>query len=112
MIETRQAVDAIDDILAVEGIDAIYVGPADLSVTYGLPPAMDNPGDPFDTALKTVVEACGRHGVVPGIHSSAALAAKRHQNGFRMITVGNDAGAAMAGLRSDAKQARTAVESG
>ena len=47
MIETRQAVEHIDDILSVPGIDAVYVGPADLSVTYGLPPALDKSGDPF-----------------------------------------------------------------
>jgi 4-hydroxy-2-oxoheptanedioate aldolase len=109
MIETRQAVEAIDDILGVEGIDAVYVGPADLSITYGLPPAMDNPGDPFDGALATVVAACQAHGVVPGIHSATALAAKRQQGGFRMITVGNDAAGAMAGLRKDAADARKAI---
>ena len=109
MIETRQAVEAIDDILGVEGIDAVYIGPADLSITYGLPPAMDNPGDPFDTALATVVAACQQRGVVPGIHSAAGLAAKRHQGGFRMITVGNDAAGAMAGLRKDAADARSAI---
>lgn len=109
MIETRQAVEAVDDILAVPGIDAVYVGPADLSLTYGLPPAMDQPGEPFTGALETVVKACQRHGVVPGIHSSAALAAKRHAGGFRMITVGGDAQAAMQALRADAKAARSAV---
>ena len=37
------------------GIDAVYIGPADLSITYGLPPGVDNPGEPFDGALATVV---------------------------------------------------------
>jgi 4-hydroxy-2-oxoheptanedioate aldolase len=109
MIETRQAVESIDDILAVEGIDAVYVGPADLSLTYGLPPAMDNPGEPFDGALATVIDACTRHGVVPGIHTSAALAEKRYKAGFRMMTVGGDLGGVMQALRADAKTARDAV---
>jgi 4-hydroxy-2-oxoheptanedioate aldolase len=111
MIETRHAVESIDDILAVDGIDAVYVGPADLSITYGLPPALDNAGEPFDGALATVVDACRRRGIVPGIHASAALAAKRHASGFRMITVGFDAAPAMAGLRAEAKAARAAVSS-
>lgn len=89
MIETARAVAAIDDILAVPGIDAIYVGPADLSLTYGLPPAGDNAG-PFVDALETVIEACTRHGVVPGIHANPELAARRREQGFRMITVGSD----------------------
>jgi 4-hydroxy-2-oxoheptanedioate aldolase len=109
MIETRQAVEGIDDILAVGGIDAVYVGPADLSLTYGLPPAMDNPGDPFDSALTTVVDACQRHGVVPGIHTSAALAGKRSKAGFRMMTVGSDMTAALQAFRADLKTARDAT---
>ena len=109
MIETRQAVEAIDDILGVEGIDAVYIGPADLSITYGLPPAMDNPGEPFDGALATVVAACQRHGVVPGIHSAASLAAKRHGGGFRMITVSSDVAGAMATLRKDAADGRSGI---
>ena len=109
MIETRQAVEHIDDILSVPGIDAVYVGPADLSVTYGLPPALDQSGDPFHSALATIVAGCERHGVVPGIHASSALAAARHGAGFRMITVGFDAAPAMAALRADAKAARTAI---
>ena len=111
MIETKQAVEAIDDILAVPGIDAVYIGPADLSITYVLPPGVDNPDAVFVDALEKVVASCQRHGVVPGIHSAAALAAKRHAGGFRLIRVGNDAGAAMQGLRADAKSARAAVDS-
>ena len=44
MIETERAVERLDDILAVPGIDAVYVGPADLSITLGQPPRMDNGG--------------------------------------------------------------------
>ena len=89
MIETATAVAAIDDILAVEGIDAIYVGPADLSITYGLEPGGDNDGA-FAEAIDTVLEACERHEVVPGIHANPALAQKRRDQGFRMITVAGD----------------------
>ena len=106
MIETRQAVESIDEILAVPGIDAVYVGPADLSLTYGLPPAVDNPGEPFDGALATVVAACQRQGVVPGIHANAALAAKRQAAGFRMVTVASDATVAVQGLRAALETAR------
>jgi len=105
MIETRQAVQRVDDILAVPGIDAVYVGPADLSITLGLPPRMDNDGE-FDEALKTVVAACGRHGVAPGIHASAPLAAKRTSGGFRMVTITGDAGAMAAGAAADLRLAR------
>jgi len=89
MIETARAVEAIDEILAVAGVDAIYVGPADLSLTYWLPPAGDNEG-PFVNALETIVDACTRHDVVPGVHANSSLAAERRSQGFRMITICSD----------------------
>jgi 4-hydroxy-2-oxoheptanedioate aldolase len=109
MIETRGAVEIVDDILDVPGIDAVYIGPADLSLTYALPPGLDNPADEFQSALKTVVAACERHGVVPGIHSHASLAGLRHSGGFRMITVSSDSTIVMQGLRSELKSAREAA---
>lgn len=89
MVETAKAVDDIDAILSVPGIDAIYIGPADLSISLGMPPRADNDGD-FAEAIDTILAACARHDVVPGIHANPALYAKRVEQGFRMITVCND----------------------
>jgi 4-hydroxy-2-oxoheptanedioate aldolase len=95
MIETAAAIANLDDILSVPGIDAVYVGPADLSITLGLQPRMDNDAavadGAFADASAKIVEACRRHGVVPGIHASAALAARRTTDGYRMITISHDA---------------------
>ena len=53
MIETVEAIGNLDDILSVPGIDAIYVGPADLAISLGLGPS-GNEGTPvFDDALAT-----------------------------------------------------------
>ncbi|NND74632.1 MAG: aldolase [Ilumatobacter sp.] len=101
MIETTQAVAQLDDILAVDGIDAIYVGPADLSLTLGLPPGNNDDAPAFVEALTTIVAGCTRAGVVPGIHSSAALTPSRAEMGFRMITVSTDLIAMTAALRAD-----------
>ena len=111
MIETREAIESIDEILRVPGIDAVYVGPSDLSLSYGLAPAPDHPGEPFEGALATVLDACHRHGVVPGIHANAGLAAKRHEQGFRMVTVGIDFNSLLGGLRRDLATAREATGS-
>jgi 4-hydroxy-2-oxoheptanedioate aldolase len=106
MIETVEAIENLDEILAVPGVDAIYVGPADLSVSLGLSP-YGNDGNPtFDDALTTIVDACGRHGVVPGIHASGALTPVRREQGFRMITVTSDALALRAGYSSELAAAR------
>lgn len=98
MIETTQAIANIDEILAVPGIDAIYVGPADLSITLGLPPGNNDDSTDFMTALETIVAACQRHDVVAGIHATTALVAKRLEMGFRMVTATSDMVAMRAGL--------------
>jgi 4-hydroxy-2-oxoheptanedioate aldolase len=90
MIETVEAIGNLDDILSTPGITAIYVGPADLSVTLGLPPGNNDDRSEFTDALRTIVAGCRKHGVVPGIHSTGALAARRVEMGFQMITVAGD----------------------
>jgi 4-hydroxy-2-oxoheptanedioate aldolase len=112
MIETRQAIQNLDEILAVPGIDAVYVGPADLSISYGLPPGTDQEDASWNDAIRAVVDKCRMRGITPGIHSNAAVSPKRHQQGFRMITVTSDMLAAMGGLRSDLAAVRNAVGSG
>lgn len=91
MIETAAAVDALDDILSVDGIDAVYVGPSDLAISYGLGPGDSDDDDVWTSALTKVVARCEVHGVVPGIHSNPALAKRRVDQGFRMVTVASDA---------------------
>jgi 4-hydroxy-2-oxoheptanedioate aldolase len=106
MIETTQAIAQLDDILAVPGIDAIYVGPADLSLTLGLPPKNNDDSPAFIEALETVVAGCKRAGIVPGIHSSGELTPKRLEMGFQMVTVCTDLLAMNLGLKSELAKAR------
>ncbi len=106
MIETVQAVAALDDILAVDGIDGVYVGPADLSITLGLPPGNNDDEQSFTDALATIVEACDRAGVVAGIHSTGALAPRRIAAGFRMVTVTSDLVALRLGIGDELDRAR------
>ena len=94
--------------LAVPGIDAVYVGPSDLSMTMGLPPLPDHDDRHFQDALRTIVDSCTRHGVIPGIHTNPALAEARAKQGFRMITVGYDRTPVMAALRADLDTSRAA----
>lgn len=112
MIETRQAVEQIEEIVSVPGVDAVYVGPADLSMSLGLPPGPDNADPSFQQALRDIVAACNRHGVVPGVHASAVLAAERYEMGFRMITVGFDSTAMFAALRADLRTAQAVTATG
>ena len=91
MIETREAVARVDEILSVPGIDAVYVGPADLSITLGLPPAPDQDAASFTDALARILDACRSHGVVPGIAGNQKTAPKRIEQGFKLVEVASDA---------------------
>lgn len=97
MIETVEALGNLDAILEVPGIDAIYVGPADLSLTLGLPPQGDHDDEAFDDALATIIAGCERRGIVSGIHANPAIVGKRLDQGFRMITVTSDLQALQSG---------------
>lgn len=105
MVETAQAVERLDEILAVPGIDAVYVGPSDLSVTYGQPPRPDNDGK-FEEARIKIAQACRGRGVTAGIHANAALAAKHVAAGYRMITVSADIAGLQQRAAADIAQAR------
>ncbi len=100
MVETRQALDALEEILAVPGVDAVYVGPADLSLSLGLPPRLDN-GGAFEEARLRIAEACARRGVIAGIHATAALAPRHAAAGYRMITVASDHRSLVEGMGRD-----------
>ena len=91
MIETQEALDNLDDILSVKGLDAVYIGPSDLSISLGYSPGGDKPDEWMMTALKKVLDGCKRHKVQPGIHCGApAYAKKMIEMGFTFVTVGGD----------------------
>ncbi|MBM45983.1 MAG: 2,4-dihydroxyhept-2-ene-1,7-dioic acid aldolase [Acidimicrobiaceae bacterium] len=105
MIETRDAVENLDAILAVEGVDAIYVGPADLSLSYGYGPAYSDDNDEYKEVLEYIVERCNKAGKIAGIHSTSALAANRRGKGFMMQTISGDIAAVAKGSYQDLKNA-------
>lgn len=105
MIETAAALADLDGILATPGVDVVYVGPADLSLSLGLEPTNNDGVAAFDDALATVVAACRRHGVAAGIHATGALAARRAASGFGMITVATDLAALRSGLAAESAAA-------
>jgi thiamine-phosphate diphosphorylase len=105
MIETKQALDALDDILAMPGIDVAYVGPADMSITLGLPPRADN-GGAFEDARLRIAKACAARGITAGIHANAALAERHAAAGYRMITISSDVPSLVASAAADLRTAR------
>jgi 4-hydroxy-2-oxoheptanedioate aldolase len=91
MIETAEALKNLDDILSVDGVDAIYVGPSDLSLALGYKPRLDQTDAGVVEAQKKIVAACKKHGVAAGIHNnSAAYALQMIEQGYQFVTLGSD----------------------
>lgn len=108
-IETRTAMANLDDILSVEGIDGVYVGPADLALTHGL--EVGGQSAELDALLSRIVEACNEHGAVPGIHTASGADGRRaHSLGYRLTTVGSDAVWLRAGYSQQIAAARSVDE--
>jgi 4-hydroxy-2-oxoheptanedioate aldolase len=101
MIETAKALDNLDDILSVEGLDAIYIGPSDLSLSLGCAPTMDDVEPKAAQAIDHILERAKAHGVVAGIHNASAESAlKRIAKGFQFVTVSSDARLIAAGAQA------------
>ena len=83
-IEHKDAVENLPDLLAVEGIDAAFVGPADLSASFGKPGQSKDPQ--IQSAIRRVVDVCAAHGVIPGIHTDSVEKARYWiDQGMKMI---------------------------
>ena len=92
MIETAQALDNLDQILSVEGLDAIYIGPSDLSLALGCAPTFDDVDDKVAQAMDHILARAQAHGVQAGVHNGRPdVARARIAKGFRFVTVSSDA---------------------
>ncbi|WP_421882155.1 HpcH/HpaI aldolase family protein [Methylibium sp.] len=100
MIETAQALDNLDAILSVEGLDAIYIGPSDLSLALGCTPTFDDVDPPVAQAIDHILARAKAHGVVAAIHNGSPEAAlARIAKGFQFVTVSSDARLMAAGAQ-------------
>ena len=91
MIETREALENVDDIMSVPGLDAVFVGPADLGQSLGEGPGMDRTEPAVVEAIDAVLEAAVRNGLVAGIFTgSVEYASRMVEKGFRFVTVLSD----------------------
>ncbi len=124
MIEDPVAVDCIDDIMQVPGVDVCFIGPNDLANMMDLPTGMDNQAPRHIEAVQKVVGAGKRNGVATGIHTgSGEEAARRIKQGMQWFPIGSDArmlkmgvdgqlAAMKAGLAGEAVSANSAESGG
>jgi 2-keto-3-deoxy-L-rhamnonate aldolase RhmA len=111
-IERKVAIENIDDILSVPGVDVALIGPEDLSVSLGVPGETNHPL--VLNAIEKVIAAADRHQVVSGIHmGSVEPLARWMEKGMRMIMYSSDLGfimeAGAAGLGQLREARRIAV---
>lgn len=89
-IETQDAMRNLDGILSIDGIDGVYVGPADLALSHGLPAGEQSAQ--LDALLSNIVAACDAHERIPAIHTlSGADCLSKIKLGYRMCSIGSDA---------------------
>jgi len=90
IIETREALDNLDEIAAVDGVDVLFIGPADLSIALGESP-LNPASDALEAATRRVLEAGRRHGVAVGGGGSTPDALRALQaRGFTWLAYGPD----------------------
>jgi len=112
MIETAQALAEVEEIAATPGVDALFVGPFDLSIALGLPPG-DNDGNPvFDAAIARIAAAAKGAGVATAVLSNSKVAPLRIQQGFQMVSVVTDINLLGAAARAELDIVRRATTSG
>lgn len=91
MIETRQAVSNLEAILSVKGINGVYVGPSDLSLSMGKTPTLDPSDATVLEAMDIICKTTRKFGHIAGVHTDGPKTAlKRYAEGFQMCTLIND----------------------
>ncbi|NIL96152.1 MAG: aldolase [Planctomycetales bacterium] len=110
-IETTEAVEIVDQIVAVSGVDWLFVGPADLSVTLGVPGQYDHPD--FLAALRRVSAACRAAGKPWGtLCRDVAYAEQARDLGCQLFSIYGDLGSFAIGLAADRDRFAEVLQSG
>ena len=110
MIETAAGLTNVDEIVATPGLDGIYVGPSDLSLSHGGFPGQDSQEPGLLTKFEVILAACKRVGIHTGVHTtSVAYAQQMLAMGFDLVTVGGDMRWLMTGRR-EAKDMRDHID--
>jgi 2-keto-3-deoxy-L-rhamnonate aldolase RhmA len=99
-IEKKRAIESIDDLVSVKGVDVALIGPSDLSISLEVPGENDNPA--MIDAIQKVVTACEKHGIASGTHvRDMRNLLFWKSRGMRMLTYSTDANMLL-GAASDA----------
>lgn len=110
MIETAEGLENVEAIAATPGLDGIYIGPSDLSLSLGGQPNQDSQDPTLLAAFERILAACKAAGKRVGVHTtSVAYAQQMIAMGFDLVTVGADLRWLMGG-RAEAAAMRRHIE--
>ncbi len=103
MIETKEALEKLDEILDTPNLDGIYIGPADLSLAVGEEPGFDKSENTkaYKEILR-ILDAAKKRKLIAGLHNGTPeYAQKMIDKGFNLVTVGSDSRYITAGAKTD-----------
>jgi 2-keto-3-deoxy-L-rhamnonate aldolase RhmA len=104
-IERESALDQVDEIAAIDGVDVLFVGPGDLGHSLGIPGPPDNPD--LLARIGVVAEAAARHGKAAGVLTGAPEQAARYRElGFTFVGCSSDSGILMQSASAIVKTVR------
>ena len=113
MIETAEAMENLEDIMSVEGLDAVYVGPTDLSISLGHAPgtkgaSLEPVADNVIAAIDEILATAAKKGIKTGIQCTSGEGVRdKFQKGFDLGTITADFRLIAAGAAADVKAARS-----
>jgi 4-hydroxy-2-oxoheptanedioate aldolase len=111
MIETVEAIANLDEILGVPGVDGVYVGPSDLGLSMGLPPALDRTEPELLDALKFIATRAKTSGKFAGLHNATgAYAARMWDIGFQFSSVLTDSGLLLRAAKAEVAAFRNGLK--
>ncbi len=91
MIETLEAMENLDQIMATPGVDGVFIGPADLSLALGMTSSKDADGSGLSALIDEIFDRANKHAIGTGIYASNIDFAMRYlEQGFNMVTIGSD----------------------
>ncbi|MCP5180375.1 MAG: 2,4-dihydroxyhept-2-ene-1,7-dioic acid aldolase [Pseudomonadales bacterium] len=91
MIETREGIDNVEEIVTTPGLDGVYIGPSDLALALGMPPVGDQRTPEHRAVVERILKACRTHGVAAGIHTSSLEYTQEYLRlGFHFVTLASE----------------------
>jgi 4-hydroxy-2-oxoheptanedioate aldolase len=93
MIETQEGREKAEEIITTPGLDGVYIGPADLALSMGLPAMGDQPQPEHLEEVQRLLALCKKHGVAAGIHTGGIEYTQKYlELGFNFVALGSDSG--------------------